>query len=89
MFILDKVLATHAGILKQYGGATGIRDANLVDSALNRPFQTFGGEDLYPSVFEKAAAVNQSVIINHPLLTVIKEQVLFWVYLSCFKTKLN
>ncbi len=67
-FDLNTVLELHNAILKQYGGASGTRDSNLLDSALNRPFQTFDGEDLYPSLYEKAAAVLQSVIINHPFV---------------------
>lgn len=54
MFRLDDVLKMHDSVLKLYGGASGIRDYNLLDSALNRSFQTFGGDDLYPSPFEKA-----------------------------------
>jgi len=68
MFDIKSVLSLHDRVLAQYGGASGIRDNNLLDSALNRPFQTFGGEDLYPTVYEKAAAVIQSVIINHPFI---------------------
>ena len=68
MFKLNTVLELHDDVLKQYGGASGIRDYNLLDSALHRPFQTFGGEDLYLSLHEKAAAVLQSVIINHPFV---------------------
>ena len=66
MFDYTTVLALHDEVLKRYGGASGIRDNNLLDSALHGPFQTFDGEDLYPSVHEKAAAVLQSIIINHP-----------------------
>ena len=46
MFDIKTVLALHDRVLAQYGGASGIRHNNLLDSALNRPFQTFGGEDL-------------------------------------------
>ncbi len=68
MFDLNSVLKLHNEILNEYGGATGIRDSNLLDSALHRPFQTFDGVDLYKSVFEKTAAVMQSIIINHPFV---------------------
>jgi death-on-curing protein len=40
----------------------------LKESAMARPFQTFGGEDLYPSAIEKAAAFTESMIINHPFM---------------------
>jgi len=39
-----------------------------IESALARPFQTFGGEDLYPSIFEKAAAIGESLIMNHTFI---------------------
>ena len=64
MFNVETVLALHDQVLIKYGGASGIRDAGLLDSALNRPFQTFGGEDLYPDVYHKTAAVIESVILN-------------------------
>lgn len=50
------------------GGSSGIRDEKLLLSALNRPFQTFDGKDLYPSIIDKSAAVFQSIIINHPFI---------------------
>ena len=39
-----------------------------MESAIARPFQTFGGEDLYPSPFDKAAAIGESLIENHPFV---------------------
>jgi death-on-curing protein len=68
MFDIKTVLDLHDRVLTKYGGASGVRDSNLLDSALNRPFQTFGGEDLYPTFYEKAAAVIHSVILNHPFV---------------------
>jgi death-on-curing protein len=46
----------------------GVRDLKGLESALARPFQTFGGEDLYPDFFAKAAAIAESIIINHPFI---------------------
>ena len=54
--------------LINYGGGKGVRDEGMLESAIARPFQTFGGEELYPTVFEKAAAIGQSIIINHPYI---------------------
>jgi death-on-curing protein len=68
MFILDKVLQLHQQVLKLYGGSPGIRDINLLDSALNRPFQTFGGDELYPLPLEKSTAIIESIILNHPFV---------------------
>lgn len=56
----------HALLVAEFGGATGLRDPGGLEAALARAFQTFGGEDLYPSSVEKAAAILESVIIRHP-----------------------
>jgi len=58
----------HELSLKAYGGGSGTRDESMLESAIARPFQTFGGEPLYPTVYEKAAAIAQSIIINHPYI---------------------
>lgn len=50
------------------GGSSGLRDETLLSSALNRPFQTFDGNDLYPTIIDKSAALFQSIIINHPFI---------------------
>lgn len=50
------------------GGSSRIRDNNRFLSALNRPYQTFDGLDLYPTAIEKSAAILESTIINHPLI---------------------
>ncbi len=42
-----------------------IRDKNLLESAVNNPFQTFGGEDLYKTIFEKAAQLAFGLVKNH------------------------
>ena len=55
-------------ISKYSGGSSGVRDEGLLLSALNRPFQTFDGKDLYPSIIDKSAAIFQSIITNHPFI---------------------
>lgn len=50
------------------GGSSGIRDNDGLLSALNRPYQTFDGIDLYPPGIEKSAAILESIIINHPFI---------------------
>jgi death-on-curing protein len=45
----------------------------LLESALNRPFQTFDSLNLYPTNLEKAAAITQSLVINHPFMMAISE----------------
>lgn len=61
-----EVLEIHAILIEEFGGANGIRDKALLDSALNRPFQTFDGTELYPTPMDKAAAILESVVKNHP-----------------------
>jgi len=81
MFILDKVLQLHQEVLKLYGGSPGIRDINLLESALNRAFQTFGGDELYPGPLEKSAAIFESIILNHPFIDGKKDRLLIRSYL--------
>ena len=54
---LIEVLELHRRIIEQSGGASGIRDIGLLESAIAHPRMTFGGEDLYPSWLEKSAAL--------------------------------
>jgi len=68
MFDIQTVIALHDEVVKKYGGSLGVREPGSLDAALNRPFQTFGGEDLYNDVFHKAAALIESIILNHPFV---------------------
>ena len=68
MMTKDSILKLHELSIIKYGGSDGIRDDGLLESAIARPYQTFGGEDLYPTVCEKAAAIAESIIINHPFV---------------------
>ena len=74
MILIEDVLMIHENSIKDFGGSRGVRDVGLPESAIARPFQTFGGEDLYPSPFAKAAAVGESLIINHPFIDGNKKQ---------------
>ena len=65
---LIEVLELHRKIIEQSGGAFGIRDLGLLESAIAQPRMTFGGEELYPSLFEKAAALGFSITMNHPFV---------------------
>ncbi len=68
MISINDILVLHEKSINDFGGSHGIRDVGLLESAIARPFQTFGGEDLYPTTFEKAAALAESLIINHPFV---------------------
>ena len=50
---------------RETGGAVGLRDGILLDSALNSIFQTFDGKELYPTVEEKGARLGFNLISNH------------------------
>jgi death-on-curing protein len=65
---LDEVLNLHYFILEQSGGATGVRDSGILESALAQPMMTFGGAELYPSLVEKAAALGFFLVMNHPFV---------------------
>ena len=68
MITIKNILRLHELSIITYGGSQGIRDQGLIESAIARPYQTFGGEYLYPTVFEKAAAFVESIITNHPFI---------------------
>lgn len=62
---LEQVIELHNDIITQSGGTKGIRDVNLVDSAINAPFQTFSGRELYPTFEEKATRLAFGLTMNH------------------------
>jgi len=64
-FSQEKVLLLHQLIVAETGGSPELRDINLLDSALEGVFQTFGGQELYPSKEEKGARLGYSLISNH------------------------
>ena len=70
MIILSKeqVLKLHASLIKATGGSDGIRDEGMLDLALNNPFQSFGGKELYPSIQAKAARLCFGLVRNHAMM---------------------
>jgi death on curing protein len=62
---LGELLELHRRIIEQSGGANGIRDLGLAESALAQPRMSFGGTELYPTLAEKAAALCYSLVMNH------------------------
>ncbi|MVM37328.1 type II toxin-antitoxin system death-on-curing family toxin [Spirosoma sp. HMF3257] len=65
---LADVLALHERIIQQSGGSLGVRNREAVASALVQPFATFGGQELYPSLVDKAALAGYLLICNHPFV---------------------
>ena len=70
MIILSKeqILKIHASLINATGGSVGIRDEGMLDLALNNPFQSFGGKELYPSIQAKAARLCFGLVKNHAML---------------------
>lgn len=64
----NQVTALHSALFREFGGIDGIRDEGLLESALAAPFQTFGGEPVYPSLQAKAAQLGFGLIRNHPFV---------------------
>ena len=65
---LNEALEIYRKIIRQSGGSFGIRDLHALESSLAQPRATFGGDDLYPTVTEKASALGFSLIQNHPFV---------------------
>lgn len=65
---VEQVLFIHMRLIVETGGSPGLRDLALLASAVARPRATFGGEDLYPDIFNKAAALMDSLIRNQPFV---------------------
>jgi len=64
----EQVLFIHSRIIDETGGAHGVRDIGLLQSAVARSRATFGDHELYPDIFSKAAALMESLARNHPFL---------------------
>lgn len=65
---IKQVIAMHDSLIDASGGAKGLRSIELLESALAAPFQTFDGEDLYPSVYQKAARLAFGIVKNHAFI---------------------
>lgn len=64
-FSKEKILLLHQLMAEATGGAVGVRDDGLLDSAIESAFMTFDGKELYPTKEEKAAQLGFSLISNH------------------------
>lgn len=68
MISFEEAIQIHELLIQKFGGSAGLRDPEALKSALARPYQSFEEQDLYPTPEEKAAAVLESIISNHPFL---------------------
>ena len=64
----SEIVELHVKITAATGGSSGIRDIGLLESAVLGCYQTFGGDDLYPTVIEKAARMAYAICKNHPFI---------------------
>ncbi len=65
---IEDVQEIHKRLILETGGAWGVRDVNLLDSAIHRPQASFASVDLYARLSEKAAALLHSLVMNHPFV---------------------
>lgn len=80
---LGQVLGLHAIQIRRYGGEEGLRDRGALEAAIARPAATFGGEDLYPDMPQKAAALMHSLVLNHPFVDGNKRVAAFAAIVFC------
>jgi death-on-curing protein len=64
----EQVLFIHARLIAETGGEHGVRDLGLLQSAVSRPQAVFDGNELYSDIYQKAAALLESLINNHPFV---------------------
>lgn len=64
----EQVLMLHERLIETTGGSQGVRDKGMLGSALYNPFQSFGGEELYPSIQAKAAQLCYGLVKNHAMV---------------------
>ena len=65
---LNEVLELYNQIMERSGGLVGVHDLGALESSLAQPYMTFGGEELYPTIIEKASALGFTIIKNHPFV---------------------
>lgn len=65
---VQEVISLHSLLIRQSGGSSGLRDRGALESAVAQPEAGFGGEEFYPDLATKAAALGHSLIQNHPFV---------------------
>ena len=63
---IEEVFQIHQAVIRRAGTKASVCDFALLHSSIERPKATFGGKDLYPTIFSKAAGLLQSLCLNHP-----------------------
>lgn len=67
-FSKENVLSIYEVLTLKTGGTVGIRDEGLLASALEAPYQTFSGVDLFPTLLEKGVRLGFGLVSNHPFV---------------------
>ncbi|MBU3677085.1 MAG: type II toxin-antitoxin system death-on-curing family toxin [Chitinophagaceae bacterium] len=68
MIDVHEVLVIHETLIKEFGGVSGVRDNALLISALERPYAGLSDTEFYPTIYEKAGALIESIVKNHPFI---------------------
>ncbi len=89
MISLNEVMQLHKRSVQDYGGSHGVRDINLLESAIARPYQSFGDVEFYSTPFEKAAAIIESIVKNHPFIDGNKRTGLLAGYTLLYRSKIQ
>ena len=79
-FTLQDIYELHTQLENAFVLSSGVRDENLLASAVNTPFQTFMGNNLYPSLYDKAAQLCYGIANNHPFTDGNKRTALHSMY---------
>lgn len=64
----EQVLMLHSQLIDCTGGINGVRDFNLLESAIETPYQAFSGKELYPTIQGKGTRLGYGLIKNHCML---------------------
>ncbi|MDR0468684.1 MAG: type II toxin-antitoxin system death-on-curing family toxin [Peptococcaceae bacterium] len=64
----EQIFAMHSELIAEYGGSDGLRDEGLFESAFAAPYQTFDGQDMLPTMQQKAVRLGYGLIMNHPFI---------------------
>ena len=89
MMTLKEVLIIHQLLIEEFGGSDGVRDMTLLESAIQRPYATFDQQELYPTPTDKAAALIESIVKNHPFSDGNKRTGYVLMRLILMKSKLD
>jgi death-on-curing protein len=68
MITVKEAIKIQGILIDEFGGTHGVRDMGALESAINRPYATFNSVELYPNPVEKAIAIIESIIVNHPFI---------------------